>query len=60
MENIRKARSTDMDIYILQMDLNMLDNFWIIRYMERENILGLMEKFIMDNGIIIKWMDMVQ
>lgn len=50
----------DMDIYFLQMVHSMLDNFLKIRYMEMENILGLMGNLIMVNGRIIKWMDMVR
>lgn len=59
MENIKRERNTDMDIYISQMDHSMLDNFLEIRYMEKENIFGLMENLIMVNGRTIKWMERV-
>lgn len=59
MENIKKARNMDMGIYFLRMDPSILDNFLKIRYMEMENIHGLMENPIMVNGKTIKWMDMV-
>lgn len=39
-----------MDLSFLQINHNMLDNFIKIKSKEKENIHGMMERFIMDNG----------
>lgn len=50
MVNIVMVWNMVMDLSFLQINHNMLDNFIKIKSKEKENIHGMMERFIMDNG----------
>ena len=53
-DHLKTGKKTEMEFYISQIITNIQDNFLIMRFQAGENIIGVMEKFIKENGKIIK------
>lgn len=51
---MKMVKKMEKENYYLQMDLDMLEIFQIMKYQDLGNIIGLMEKYIKVNGKIIK------